>query len=211
MNSAPAAGRFGVGGGGRWALTALATAALLLVGVFLTAGFDSSVGSAIRVVAIALAATLGAVGVAGCCIVAARSARSRPPVVRGVVICAIALGVPVAAGAVLFAGFVTVLAAGLVLGWIVLVVAAGWPTDPDPAARATRPGIPGRVGLRLTALLSALAVLGATAAGVLHVLVWNPLAKVPGVPLADLYATMVARGSRRRGPRRWSRCGRRGG
>ncbi len=178
----------------RWALTALVVAGLLVVGVFLTTGVRSPVAAPFRIVALVSAAALGAIGIVGFGIAAVRSIRSGSTTERIALVAAIVIGLPLLAVAVLVTGFMAQFAAGLVLGWIVLGVAAAWPLDPDPETRATSPGIPARLGLRGTAVAAALAVSGTATLGALHVLVWNPLAKVPGNSLAGLYAVMTARG-----------------
>src|SRR5690606_4216921 len=40
----------------------------------------------------------------------------------------------------------------------------------------------------------ALVLLGTTAVGVLHVVVWNPIAKVPGLALDEIYTALAAAG-----------------
>lgn len=172
----------------------MVAAGLLAAGGFLSAGMEGSFAPVARNLSLSGAAALGVLGLVGClvAVAAATPAWSRPARVAALV--GVAIGLPVTAAAALLTGFAAVAATALVLGWIVLGVAALLPTDPDPAARATSPGIPARLGLRWTSAIAALAVLGATAVGVLHVLVWNPIAKVPGRGLDEIYATMVALG-----------------
>ncbi|QTX04179.1 hypothetical protein [Agromyces archimandritae] len=83
----------------------------------------------------------------------------------------------------------------LLLGGLPLAVAGLLlPIEADPAARRTRPGIPARIGVRATALIAACGVSAMVAFAALHILVWNPTAKLPGMQLAEIYAAMAARG-----------------
>ena len=178
----------------RWSVAWIAAAATLAVGSFLTPPFTDDVVGEVRSSLLVIAAVIGVIGtfwlaaaVHG--LLAARGTGVRWAATLGVVIFAVpALAVlSVAVMPMLMLG-------GLLAGVATFVFAWGLPADGDPERRRTWPGLPARLGTRATALVGALVVVGGAALAVVHILVWNPLSKVPGLALPELYSQMADRG-----------------
>lgn len=181
----------------RWAAAWFATALVLLNGGWLIPG-EALPGTFAGLVSIGLGG-LAVVALVFGAIAASVGLRTLLPVRRPLVAWLLAIGIAVV-GASVLALVLTLFALsfalmlGLVAGLGVAAVAIAWPIARDPALRRTTPGIPARLGTRLSALLAALTLTTALVVAVLHLLVWNPMAKVPGLGLAEIYAELAARG-----------------
>lgn len=181
----------------RWAAAWFAAALVLLNGGWLVPGEALP----------APLASLVSTGLTGLAIVAAGSGavaatiglRTLLPVRRPWLGWLLAAGIALAGAAVVLALLgVFALAFALLLGYVaglgLVVIATAWPIAREPALRRTVPGIPARLGVRRSALLAAATLLAALVVAVMHLLVWNPMAKVPGLGLAEIYAELAARG-----------------
>ena len=164
----------------RW-MAAFVASALVLA--FAAAGYGAG-----RVVEIATIACglLAVVWMVECIRALARGriGRRRVAVIAGIAAAAPAL-------LLLLAAFVPILGvlsfAGLGLGALVFAVVTA---DDRPAARGP---VPRRRRLAI-AIPFAMLVWGIVATGVLDILVWNPLAKLPGMTLDEIYAGLAAAG-----------------
>ncbi|WP_172979923.1 hypothetical protein [Agromyces agglutinans] len=176
----------------RWSATALVIAALFAFAAFLGTGRPEEWAAFLRLLLLDAAAALGVLGAVGVAMGVSMLAKGdgRRPWMLVLAV----LAAPILLGVLLVTGLSMLFAGGMLLGFVVLGVALAVPISSGPGARATWPGVPARLGQRTTGLLGAAVVLAATAAVALHVLVWNPQAKVPGVGLAEIYTTMAARG-----------------
>jgi len=181
----------------RWAAAWFAAALVLMNGGWLSSGaalpepLASLVATGLGGLAV-VAAGFGAVA-------ATIGLRTMLPVRRPWLGWLLAAGIALAGAAVVLVllgvfALAFALMLGLVAGLGLLIVAMAWPIARDPALRRTVPGIPARLGVRRSALLAAATLLAALVVAVLHLLVWNPLAKVPGLGLAEIYAELAARG-----------------
>jgi hypothetical protein len=178
----------------RWAAAWITAAAMFALAGFLTMPFTGSVMGGLRSSLLLVALLTGAVGLVWLAaamhgLLASRGAGLRWTVSLGVVLLAVPL-----LGALSFALPMAMMLAGLVAGVWVFGLAWGLPIARDPERRRTWPGLPARFGTRPTALIGAVVVLGGAALAVLHILVWNPQSKVPGLALPELYAQMADRG-----------------
>ena len=175
----------------RVAFATLATALLLLVfGV--TWGIWSPVRSPATLtespltgrVLLALVLVSGAVGVIA--LVGALRARHRARGKRrwGAADVAVAVTLPLAIAATVLVPFVSapLVFAGVIAVPVLLVV-----EDPRPRQQPLR-----RRAAVLLAAFSALSILAALAGSLLHVYVWNPLARLPGMTLDEIYAGLAA-------------------
>ncbi|MFB9310671.1 hypothetical protein BJY17_003509 [Agromyces hippuratus] len=179
----------------RWAAAWFAAAVSLALGSFFLTPFTAGgafgeVGSRVMVV-VALVGGVGLVWLAAAVhgLLASRGAGLRWAVSLGVVL----LTVPVVA--MLTVALVpAMMLGGMLAGAATVVFAWALPAATDPERRRTWPGLPARLGTRATALVGAIVVLGGAAVGAVHILVWNPLSKVPGLALPEIYAQMADRG-----------------
>lgn len=99
---------------------------------------------------------------------------------------AVAVTLPLALAATVLVPFVSV---PLLLGLGIALLVKLTVEDPRPSARPL-----GRGPAVLLALTSSLAILATLAGTLLHVFVWNPLARVPGMTLDEIYAALAAAG-----------------
>ena len=178
----------------RWAAGMLGSAVVLGLGLFFWGGFRGFVregmaggealavaGSALQVVAVILVVG-GAVTALAAAILNTSALGPRRVIIA---LLAVPIGAIVIVGAMLFVPLLGIL--GAVVGAAaLLVIFASAPTNRDAAAPASRSR---RV---LLALPWSLLTLIAVATGVLHITVWNPLARVPGLTLDEIYAAMAA-------------------
>lgn len=177
----------------RWSVAWIAAAATLALGSMFTRPFmdGGSFGDArsALLAVIALAGGAGLVWLAAAVhgMLAARTAGLRWAATLGVVVFAVP-ALAVASVAVM----PMMMLGGLLAGVATFVFAWALPADPD--RRRTWPGLPARLGTRATALVGALVVFGGAALAVVHILVWNPSSKVPGLSIPEIYAQMAARG-----------------
>ena len=175
----------------RWALAMFGVAAVLAVGTTVGWGADSSglyspafetlvqsVAPIVSVLATGLAiagllALLWVIPAAGI----RRSALMVAAVLGGVVMLAIGVVFTNLLG-------VALVLVGAAIGVVILAQERGLDADPAPARR------------RIVAIVAGgvLATITVGALGVAHILVWNPLAKVPGRTLEQIYAEMAAAG-----------------
>ena len=167
----------------RWVAALLGSAAVLGVGLFLWGGYESFVlapiGPVIQILAFLLA-TLWFFACLGTLVVAFDSDGRRTALALGVgvvVVVALMIGVTLAP-------LLGILAVPVALAGIIVVVSGKKePVIPQQLPRRSRI----MVSLPFT-LLSLMIV----AAGVLHIVVWNPLARVPGLSLDEIYLAMSA-------------------
>jgi len=169
----------------RVALAALATAVMLLLfgwvtGVWLGDPSEPLAGRVLLVVVL-LASAAGLLAIVG-----ALRARHRTRAGRGwgAADVAVAVTLPLAVAATVLVPPVGVV---LVLGAALAAVVVVHVEDPRPQQATLRRG----PALALAAA-SALGILAALAASLLHVFVWNPLAKLPGMTLDEIYAGLAA-------------------
>lgn len=174
----------------RWAAAFLGSALVLAIGafVFMVGDVAGSLGEgsphALTFTVPALIAGLLFVGM----VQAARALRIGVRVYGGQRMVRMIMGAAAAAVTLAVVSLLPLFGLLLSVGVItvVLFLAAGGPRGQPPQ----RPlGAGSRVGLSLG--FSAL-TLGLVVLGVLHTLVWNPIAKVPGLGLAEIYAAMGA-------------------
>ncbi len=172
----------------RIALASGSTALLLLLAGFWWGAWGDLIGGAATAwggrVLLAAAVLAGAATLAA--LLGALRARRRARPVRGWTAAdtAIAITAPLAVAATALVPFlgVPMLAAAL-LGFVVVLLVE----DPRTQARPLRRG--GAVAL---AAASASAILAMLAGTLLHVYVWNPLARMPGMTLDQIYAGLAA-------------------
>lgn len=180
----------------RWAAGLLASAIVLGLGLFFWGGFEGAVrqgmvggeglviaGSVLQVGALLLVAggaatALSAVMHGTAAFGPRRVILAILPIPVTVIVLALATIMPFMG---ILGGFT-----GLVGAAVLLVVFASDPMDGDAPAQESRAR---RVRLALPwSLLTLIAV----ATGLLHITVWNPLARVPGLTLDEIYAEMAA-------------------
>ncbi|WBU38075.1 hypothetical protein [Homoserinibacter sp. YIM 151385] len=172
---------------GRWGAALVGSGLLVAMLCFLAAGRSEGMPWLAAAEGAATALALAA-GIAGLGFLASAIVLVLPGSGRSAML-AVALCLVLGAVGLLVIGPV-LLVAMLVLGSAVGVpLAVVLALRPRAAAEAERP-----IATALVALGGALAVLGTTALGLLHVFVWNPLAKVPGLPLEAIYARLEAAG-----------------
>ena len=177
----------------RWAAGLLGAAVVLGVGLFVWGGYRgfagqgmlggealAAVGTALQVAAIVLV-VLGAV-MALAAVVHAASHHRRLVVVG---LLALPIGITALVGMMLVVPLLGFLGA-LVGAAVLLVVSASAPRDSAATVEGARRR---RV---LLALPWSLLTLAAVATGVAHITVWNPLARVRGLSLDEIYAEMAA-------------------
>lgn len=160
---------------------------LLLAGVWwgawgeLLGGAGSAWGGRLLLVAAALAGAVALLALAG-----AFRARRRSRPARGwtATDTAVAVTAPLAVAATVLVPFLGVpMLVSALLGFLVVLLVE----DPRPQAPAPRRA----VGVVLAGV-SASAILAILAATLLHVYVWNPLARMPGMTLDEIYAGLAA-------------------
>lgn len=178
----------------RWAIAFLASAAVLIIGTWLWGGFRELpvtaglgglhlAGVVIQLAAVVLAA-LGTMF--------ALSAVTTGTAVYGFRRIAITLGV-IAVGALVVLGSMLTLrilvAVPMLLAAVaaIVVIASGGTPSAADSSRSTRRAL--LATLPFTAL-----TLAAVTVGALHITLWNPLARVPGYSLDEIYAAMAAAG-----------------
>lgn len=173
----------------RWGLLFLGTGAVAALGLFMVGALairgEGRLGS-IAVLATSFAGALVVLGFA----ILATAVIALLPLPASLVVTAVAVG-----GAVMVAALGTlVLVSTLVLVLMVLPVAVvGIGTLVVLIARG-RPDPQRRIAEVSTAVAGAVAVGAILAIGFLHILVWNPLAKLPGLTLDEIYAGLAAAG-----------------
>ena len=167
----------------RWAAALLGSAAVLGVGLFLWGRYESfvlaPVGLGIQILALLLA-TLGLFACLGTLVVAFDSDRRRTALSLGigaVVIVALMIGVTLAP-------LLGILAVPVALAGIIVVVSG----KSEPAISQQ---LPRRSRIMVSVPFTVVALL-IVAGGVLHIVVWNPLARVPGLSLDEIYSAMSA-------------------
>jgi hypothetical protein len=180
----------------RWAVALLGSGALLFIGLFFWGGFRGFAeggmvgghtlelaGGVLQAAAVALVVAGAVVGLAAA--VLGTSAIGARSVIA--LILMVPVGAAILAATMLFVPLIGVL--GVLVGAaVLLVVAAAAPA----AARAATLGSPRRrvlLALPWTAL-----TLAAVVTGSIHITIWNPLARVPGLTLDEIYAAMAAAG-----------------
>jgi hypothetical protein len=178
----------------RWAAGLLGGAVVLGVGLFFWGGFrglaDQGMvgGAALAVVGSVLQVICVVLVVAGSVTALAAGLLARAAYGRRATLVAI-IGAPIGLVAIILMMLVMPLLGllGAVVGVAVLVaVSASEPGARDEAGRAPR------TRRALLAVPWSLLTLAAVATGVLHITVWNPLARVPGLSLDEIYAAMAA-------------------
>ena len=167
----------------RWALALLGSAGFIGVGWFLGGGQGDLLGAPVAIGLQVLAITLAALGLAAAyaAVLSLSYANGR----RRALAAGVAALVAIALLVVLLLVPVLVLLAGvLAVGALVVAVGSGGEA-PD-----SRPFSPlHRVALALPFVALTLIVV---TAGSLQIVVWNPLAKVPGLSLDEIHAAMAA-------------------
>ena len=167
----------------RWAAAWLGSAVILGMGLFLWGGYASLLGTPIAVglqVLVFVLTTLGLFSCLGAAILAFDFHGGRTALALGVG----TVGVVVLVAAVMLAPFLALL--GVPVALVAVIVAVSGLGEP-----AGTPRLSGRRRLGLALPFTVLTLL-IVAAGVMHILVWNPLARVPGVSLTEIYAEMSA-------------------
>lgn len=164
----------------RWAAALLGSATVLGVGLFLWGGYEyftlAPIGVGIQVLAFVLA-TLGLFACLGALVVAFGSDSRRTM---------LSLCIGVVAVVALLIGVMVLPFLGLLVALAVMIVALSGTRQPVSHQTLSR-----QSRVLLTLPFTALALL-IVAAGVLHISVWNPLAKVPGLSLDEIYSAMSA-------------------
>ncbi|WP_157377157.1 hypothetical protein [Agromyces sp. Root1464] len=178
----------------RWSVAWIAAATALALGSLFTRPFlaGGPIGGtpAVDLVVVALVGCVGLIWLAAA--THGLLAASGPALRWGGTLCVAVVAVP-ALAVVAVAVMPMMMLGGMFAGVATFVFAWGLPADADPERRRTWPGLPARLGTRVTALVGALVVLGGAALAVAHILVWNPSAKVPGLTVPEIYAQMAAR------------------
>jgi len=171
----------------RVVVAATATALLLLFADFWWAvSAVSVVGSRMLVGAALLAGGIALLALVGVALAAVR-ARGAAPSSRTL---GLALGIGIAT-MLLILGLVAFLPLSLVMLLPALLAPVVVLAVKDPRTQ----GQPLRVGARIAiAAPFALAILAIVAGGLLHVYVWNPLERLPGMTLDEIYAGLAAAG-----------------
>lgn len=160
----------------RVAIATAATALLLVLAGFLWA--EQSV--------LLLAAVAGAIAIAAFFGAARAARRGRPSRSWNAVDTAVAVTVPLAVVATVLVPFIGVpMILAVILGLVVVVAVE------DPRRQGDPLGRPQAV---LLAVLSASAILAMLAGSLLHIYIWNPLARMPGMTLDEIYAGLAAAG-----------------
>ncbi len=167
----------------RWAVAFLGSAVVLGGGLLFWGDFElfglAPVGIVIRILAL-LFAVIGLVAGVGALTAAFRANGKRTALVLGIGLAAVVVFV----AGVMVLPFIGALAVPAVLG-LFLVAAIG------TGETAGSPSFPGwRRGL--LALPFALTTIAIVVVGVLHIFVWNPLARIPGLSLDEIYGAMAA-------------------
>lgn len=169
----------------RVALAALAIAALLLVygwlaGVWTTDAAGPLIGKVLFVVML-LAAGVGVIELFGALRAhhRARSGRAWGAASIVVAVMVVLTGVAMV--------FLPLLCGPLIVGGLIAIITVLATEDRRPQRAPLRRG-----PAFALAAFSAAGILGALAASVLHVYVWNPLAKLPGMTLDEIYAGLEA-------------------
>lgn len=158
-------------------------ALLLLIPAFLVGGEGAGAVALLMVAALMLLVTLAAA--IGATRVAMRSRGRRAPT-RAVSLVGLAVLAALVVAALLVAPFAAVpLVGGAVLTLVLLLVISDPRAQPAPVTR------PRAVAL---AALSAVAILGTLSLSLLQVFVWDPLAKLPGMTLDEIYAQLDGAG-----------------
>jgi hypothetical protein len=170
------------------------TTALLLLGFGVMWGIWSPARSSATLAAapltgrvlLALVLVSGAVGLIA--LVGVLRARHRARSTRrwGAADVAVASTLPLAIAATVLVPFVS---APLVFGGLLAVVALLVVEDPRPR----QPPLARRAAVALAAF-SALGILAALCGSLLHIYLWNPLARLPGMTLDEIYAGLAAAG-----------------
>lgn len=175
----------------RVALAALTTALLLLVfgvmwGIWLPmrspatlAG--SPIAGRVLLVLVLVAGVVGLIAVVG--VLRARH-RARGRRRWGMADVAVTATLPLAIAATLLVPFVSGL---LVFGGVLAIIVLLLVEDPRPQQQPLR-----RLSAVVLAAFSAVSILAALAGSLLHVYVWNPLARMPGMTLDEIYAGLAA-------------------
>lgn len=169
----------------RWAAALLGSAAVLGVGLFLWGGYEAftiaPVGLGIQILAFVLA-TLGLFACLGTLVVAFDSDRRRTVLALGIgVVVVVAL-----MAVVMVMPFLGILAVPAALAALIVAVSG--------KREQVRPQQLSRRDRLLLALPFTVLALLIVAAGVLHIAVWNPLARVPGLSLDEIYSAMSMAG-----------------
>ena len=166
-----------------WGLVVLGLGTIPALGLFVAGAFDTRGDtSPVVVLATAAVATLVAVGLLTL-MVAAATALPLPPMLAFAV-AAVAMVVAVGVGLAAFAAF-----ALLVLGFPILLVGTLILVFALVPARGTAVTAVARWGVGAGTVLAVALIV---ALGVLHVLVWSPIAKLPGLTLDEIYAGLAA-------------------
>lgn len=171
----------------RWGLAVVGVAALLGGGLWLSGLLGGSVARVAAVVlAIALAA--GAATLLGAFVTAVRLPRPAALAVGlALAVAGVAALAVLATSVVLIVMFLPVAAVGAAFVVLALVPTAG---SGAPRTAAGHPA-PRRVAIAAGTVAVVAAIVGL---GILHVTVWNPLAKLPGMTLDEIYAGLAAAG-----------------
>lgn len=165
------------------ALSLLGSAGLVGAGWVLWGGYEQLLGGIVSVGVQTLAFLLAAVGFAS--VVGAAWALPRTNRRRVPLIVAAGLLMVLGLGAALAAPIIVALLGGVFgVGAVIVAIGAG-------GERADLRALPARLRVGLSLPFVAVTVL-IVVVGVLQILVWNPLAKVPGRGLDEIYAAMAA-------------------
>jgi hypothetical protein len=185
--------------GARVALAFLGSSLVLALGLFFMSGYQqfTEMGpiaqGVLAAVGIGVTSVSVAMGLVGVAILIKTVRRAAITARRPAVITAAVVGGPVVLlwvvllALVPFAGMGLLLLVGTSIGAAV-VTAAGPPFTVQPGAH--------RSGASRLALACGLAMvnLALIAAGALHILLWNPLVRVPGLAIDEIYSQMAVRG-----------------
>lgn len=182
---------------GRWSLAYLGTAVILVALLWMAGGFSGRgaadplaplafLGPAIQIVAL-VSGLIGMLCMAGAAQAALRARPAKPALV------ALAVPAVIVALVLVIAIFSFMLVAIAPIGLAALLVFAA---GRRPGAIRTATGDSRFTSLRarriVAASLFASTALMTVSAGLLHILVWNPMARVPHLSLAEIYAQLAA-------------------
>lgn len=168
----------------RWAAAFLGSAAVLGVGNFLWGGHQTLLPAPLSVGLQALVlifATLGLFASVGALVIAFEAHGRKAALLLGLG----AVGIVTVMIGVMLLPIIGVLGALAALAVVVIVMAGG-------VKERTAPRAPRTAYRPLLAIPFTVLTLLTIAVGILHIAVWNPLARVPGRSLDEIYAAMAA-------------------
>ncbi|MGW9168324.1 hypothetical protein [Agromyces sp. NPDC055658] len=178
----------------RWASAFVVAASVMMLGAFLVLpALGEGLGRVAGAVLVALIAACASAGTCWAAFAVHGALAGRRPGLRWASTIGVVVAVPLAVASAM-AMLLPMSIIGFIGGPVVAALAVGLPIGAEAGLRRTTPGLPARFGTRATASVGAAAVFSAAVVGVAHVLVVNPMAKLPGLSLDEIYRQMAARG-----------------